>query len=345
MNHQIVQKVNFSKKRLLAGAALLAVAGPVMVGVIHAPAVRAESPQSHSQSAQSAAISPDKATQGVYAPAKSIQMAQAQTVPGSARTSPPGPSREPSKNAAPPQFDVASVKVNTSGTAASRFLPAGGTVDGRNVVLKLLLNYAYGVEGFNISGGPGWINSERFDVQAKAAPNTPDSRMRIMMQALLADRFGLQVHRETKDSRVLVLTAAKGGIKLQPLKEGSCVFRDDPSASPGSPVAGQKPICGMPRSGVNGPNLVIDAVGMDTTLWVRTLSSMLGRTVVNETGLSGPLDVLHFEYSRDDLTAAVDSDAISISTALNQQLGLRLEAATRPLEVLVIDRIEQPSAN
>lgn len=245
-----------------------------------------------------------------------------------------------------PKFDVASVKINTSGTAASRFLHTGGMIDGRNVVLKLLLNYAYEVEGFNISGGPGWINSERFDVQAKATPNTPDSQMRIMVQALLADRFGLQVHRETKESRVFVLTAAKGGMKLHPLKEGNCVSPDDPTVPPGSPVAGQKPLCGIPRSSVNGSNLVIDAVGMDTTTWVRTLSSMLGRTVVNETGISGLLDVLHFEYTRDDLTAAaVDPDAISISTALNQQLGLKLENATRPLEVLVIDRVEKPSAN
>jgi uncharacterized protein (TIGR03435 family) len=243
-----------------------------------------------------------------------------------------------------PRFDVASVKINTSGAAASRFLHTGGMIDGRNIVLKLLLNYAYGVEAFNISGGPGWINSDRFDVQAKATPNTSDSQMKMMTQALLADRFGLQVHRETKDSRVLVLTAVKGGMKLQPLKEGSCVSPDDPNVT-GSRAAGQKPICGLPKSSVNGPNLVIDAVGMDAATWVRTLSSMLGRTVVNETGLSGPLDVLHFEYSRDDLTTAADTDAISISTALNQQLGLKLENATRPLEVLVIDRIEKPSAN
>jgi uncharacterized protein (TIGR03435 family) len=243
------------------------------------------------------------------------------------------------------QFDVASVKISTDSAAASRFRPTGGSIDGRSVVLKLLVNYAYGVEGFNISGGPGWIGSDRFDVQAKAAPNTPDSQMRIMMQVLLVDRFRLQVHRETKDSRVFVLTPAKGGIKLQVLKEGSCVSRDDPNVPPGSPLAAQKPICGIPKSSVNGPNLVIDAVGMDTTTWVRTLSSMLGRTVVNETGLSGPLDALHFEYSRDFLTAAADTDAIPISTALSQQLGLKLETATRPLEVLVIDRVEKPSAN
>jgi uncharacterized protein (TIGR03435 family) len=239
-----------------------------------------------------------------------------------------------------PKFDVTSVKVNTSGTMASRFLHAGGMLDGRNVVLKLLLNYAYGVEAFNISGGPSWINSDRFDIQAKAAPNTPEAQMMMMTQALLADRFGLQVHRETRDSRVLVLTAVKSGMKLQPLKEGSCISPDDPN----SPGSGQKPICGRPKSSVNGPNLVIDAVGMDTATWVSTLSSMLGRTVVNETGLSGPLDVLHFEYSREYLTTP-DADAISISTALNQQLGLKIETATRPLEVLVIDRAEKPSAN
>jgi uncharacterized protein (TIGR03435 family) len=235
--------------------------------------------------------------------------------------------------------------VSTNSTSTSRFRPIAGGVEGQNVVLKLLLNYAYGVDGFNISGGPGWIDSERFDLQAKAGPDTPDSQLRIMMQALLADRFQLQVHRETRESRVFVLAPAKGGMKLQPLKEGSCVPRD-PKAPLASPAPGQKPVCGMPKGGMNGPNIVIDVVGMDTATWVRTLSSMLGRTVINETGLSGPLDVLHFEYTRDDLAAsALDSGAISISTALNLQLGLKLDAARRPIEVLIIDRVEKPSAN
>jgi len=74
------------------------------------------------------------------------------------------------------KFDVESVKISADSSAASRFRPTGSSIDGRNGVLKLVLNYAYGVDGFNISGGPGWINSERFDIQAKAAPNTPDSR-------------------------------------------------------------------------------------------------------------------------------------------------------------------------
>jgi len=251
----------------------------------------------------------------------------------------------PAQDAVQPQFEVASVKMSAANTTVSRFRPTGGTIDGRNVVLKLLLNYAYGVEGFNISGGPRWIDSERFDVQAKAAPNTPDSQMKLMMRALLADRFRLQVHRETKDSRVFLLTPAKDGTKLQALKEGGCTSRD-PNIAPGPPVTGQKPICGIPTGTVNGPNQVIEVVGMDTTTWVRTLSNMLGRTVVNETGLSGPLDLLHFEYSRDDLSAlASDSGAISISAALDQQLGLKLKTANRPIEVLVIDRVEKPSAN
>ena len=251
----------------------------------------------------------------------------------------------PAQDAAQPRFDVASVKIARPGSMGSRFGRTGGTIEGRNVVLKLLLNYAYGVEGFNISGEPGWMALDRFDIQAKAAPDTSEPQMKLMMQALLADRFRLQVHRETKDSRVFVLTAARDGIKLQPLKEGSCTPRG-PDTPPAPPAAGQKPVCGIPQQSANGGNIVIEVVGMDTTAWVRILSSMLGRTVVNETGLSGPLDLLHFEYTRDDLaTAASDSGAISISTALSQQLGLKLETARRPLEVLVIDRVEKPSAN
>lgn len=252
----------------------------------------------------------------------------------------------PAQNAVPPRFDVASVKSSTNPGAPSRFRTTGATLDGRNVVLKLLLNYAYGVEGFNIVGGPGWIDWERFDVQAKAPPDTPVSRMRGMMQSLLAERFHLQIHRETQDSRVFVLTPAKGGARLHPLQEGSCTPRD-PAAPPAPPSPGQKPVCGIPTQSVDGPNVVIDVVGMDTAVWVRTLSAMLGRTVINETGLSGPLDALHFAYSRDDLspTAASDGEGIPISSALSQQLGLKLETATRPLEVLVIEHVEKPSAN
>jgi uncharacterized protein (TIGR03435 family) len=251
----------------------------------------------------------------------------------------------PAQDVAQPQFEAASVKISVAGSTGSRFRTPRGSVDGRNVVLKLLLNYAYGVEGYNITGGPGWVDSERFDVQARAASNTSDAQMRMMMQSLLTERFHLQVHRATKESRVFVLSAAKGGMKLQPLKPGSCA-PPDPNTPPGPAVDRQKPVCGIPTSGTNGPNVVIEVVGMETAAWVRMLSSMLGRTVINETGLSGPLDRLHFEYSRDDLNAgAADSGSISISSALNQQLGLKLETATRPIEVLVIDRVEKPSEN
>ena len=189
-------------------------------------------------------------------------------------------------------------------------------------------------------------NSDRFDIQAKAAPNTSDLQMKQMMEALLADRFSLQAHRETRDSRVFVLTAAKGGPKVQPLQPGSCTPRD-PTTPTGTPAAGQKPFCGVSNQSVNGSNIVIDVVGMDSANWVRTLSLMLGRTVINESGLTGPLDRIHFEYTRDDLAAAAaaDSGGISISTALIQQLGLKLDTARRPVEVLVIDRVEKPSAN
>lgn len=164
------------------------------------------------------------------------------------------------------------------------------------------------------------------------------------MQSLLADRFRLKLHRETKDSRVFVLRAGKSGMKLQPLKQGSCMPRD--ANTPAAPQANaQMPICGVPSQRFNGPNIVVDVAGMDMTTWVRTLSSMLGRTVINETELSGPLDRFHFEYNRDYFSAVSDGDAISIPTALDQQIGLELKMAQRPREVLVIDHVEKPYAN
>lgn len=181
--------------------------------------------------------------------------------------------------------------------------PLHGDLDAKNVGLKLLISDAYGVEAFHISGGPAWIDADRFDIEAKAGGDATGKQMMPMLQSLLEDRFKLKAHRETREEPVFDLTLAKSGIKLQPLKEGSCVPAD-PNSPPRPPAPGQKPPCGAIRPGMNA----MDAVGANMAALTRVLTLILGRTVIDKAGVAGPFDVLHLEYAREDLTGnrAVD---------------------------------------
>ncbi len=231
--------------------------------------------------------------------------------------------------AADARFEVSSIKPNTSGAFASRFTAAHGTLSGTNVVLKLLIGMAYGVDGFLIEGAPGWMNTERFDIQAKAGSDATREEMMPMLRALLEDRFQLKAHRETKEAPIFVLAVAKSGPKFAKLKEGRC-----PPADPKSPP------CGVIGSGANGMNRTMDSLGTGMAVWARTLSLVLGRTVVDETGLEGAFDAMHLEYAPENTDGSP-----SIFTAVQEQLGLKLEAGKGPVDSLVIERIEKPSGN
>ena len=169
--------------------------------------------------------------------------------------------------------------------------------------------------------------------------------MTVMLQSPLEDRFKLRVHRETEEGPVYWLTAAKGGVKLQPLKEGSCAAT---SPNNGLPAPGQKPPCGVLRPGL-GANMIIEGAGVSAAALARYLTLILGRPVSDKTGIARTFDVLHLEYVRDDPTgnpaSSTDSSAPSIFTAIQEQLGLKLEPAKGPVDILVIDRLERPSEN
>lgn len=255
--------------------------------------------------------------------------------------------------ASPLTFEVASVK--PSGADARgiffRILPGGGlTAEG--APLKALISLAYGVREFQISGGPGWINSHRFDVNARpeaseiTATNIDPSKMSLNQQRslrqqmqerlrnLMADRFQLTLHRENKEQQVYALVVAKGGPKLQESKEARSMMR-------------------MGRG-----LLTAQTVGMaDLSL---NLSNGLGRTVIDKTGLTGKYD-FELKWTPDpgqpaaaplgptppgvELPPPPDPNGPSIFTALQEQLGLRLESQKGPVEMLVIDRVERPSEN
>lgn len=254
-----------------------------------------------------------------------------------------------------PEFEVASIKPNSVGGRNVRVgVSPGGRFNAENVWVRFLIRVAYNVKEFQIAGAPDWTASERFDVSAKAENNVNPEQMRPMLQAMLADRFGLKLHRETKELPVYLLTAAKGGIKMRESKEGSCITRgpDTPRPSAGEKLPN---FCGNIRMSRNG----IDGADLDMERLATTLSDVAGRTVIDKTGLTGKFDV-HLEWAADDAMpglvapglppdtgappAGTDSGP-SIFTALQEQLGLKLESSKAPVEVLVIDHVERPSEN
>jgi uncharacterized protein (TIGR03435 family) len=241
-------------------------------------------------------------------------------------------------------FAVASVKPNTSGETGSFLRPTpGGNFAVSNMTLRGLIFFAYGLQGFQLVGGPDWIATERFDISAKAAadiPPTPIGRTSpeaLMLRSLLEDRFRLSAHRETRDLPIyaLVLARADGrlGPRLRQPTSDYCARRLEAAGKAGEPVSPDAQLCGM-RPGVN--ELTAGALPMNE--FARFLALNTGRLVVDRTGLTGVWD-FDLKYSLPNAPNP-DPDRPSIFTALQEQLGLRLEATTGPVEVLVIDRVE-----
>jgi uncharacterized protein (TIGR03435 family) len=190
-----------------------------------------------------------------------------------------------------------------------------------------------------ISGGPAWINSGGYDIEAEAL-GTPSAQMMEgpMLQALLEDRFRLKIHRQIKEIPVYDLTVGKSGFKLQPLPEGSCVRP--------APLAKQ---CGLFGAAANNSAELtsVDLFGMSLDQACQWLSRRLDRPIVNKTGIEG-LFTLHLEFANDRGTATPPDGLAggpSIFTAVQEQLGLKLEPAKGPGTFLVIDSVDRPSGN
>ena len=223
----------------------------------------------------------------------------------------------------PRSFDVASVKRNQAGGDSRRAgTSAGGNFTAVNVTLKLLISRAYGVPEAQIEGGPGWVDFETYDIAAKA--NTPlemsREEVRPCLQALLAERFQLAVHRQPKQGAVYSLVIAKGGPRLKD------------HSGPGAPGIGVSSGSGI---------AVITATRTTTARLAEYLGNQTDRPVIDTTGLKGEYD-FRLEWSPNEKP---DSPRPSIFTAIQEQLGLRLAATKGTIEVIVIDRAERPSAN
>jgi uncharacterized protein (TIGR03435 family) len=208
-----------------------------------------------------------------------------------------------------------------------------------------LITKAYGLDHWRITGGPAWISQDRFDVIANFPAGTPAAQIPVMLQSLLAERFGLVVAREKRMSRVYALVEAKGGLKLKAV--------DPKSPSPaGTPpgVISSAPI----RVGRNGALGICCGLAklnkVSMARFAELLSAQTDRPVQDDTGIQGVFNV-SLEWSPDDLGARPEEGATpsptgaSIYTAVQEQLGLRLEPRTAPVEHLVIERAGKPTEN
>jgi uncharacterized protein (TIGR03435 family) len=225
--------------------------------------------------------------------------------------------------AAAQSFDVATLKlvkgpINLSQGAVIR----GRTVTCIAVTLRDLLSYAYDVRYEQLGGGPSWVGEDHYDVMAKSEGDgvLKQTESRQMLQKLLADRFQLQVHRETQEVPMYALVVAKGGPKLKPATETTR--------------------CYSVRSNEKGMRMEARCGTMDHL--VRQLAGTAGRFVVDRTGLTGQY-VFTLEWGPQNRSA--ESDVPSMLDAVQEQLGLKLESTRGPLEKLVIDRAERPTEN
>jgi uncharacterized protein (TIGR03435 family) len=264
-----------------------------------------------------------------------------------------------------PSFEVASVKPNKSGDNRIMLqMSPGGRWTASNVPLRQIIVIAYGIQSFQLVGGPDWVGSERFDIVAKAEGDLPPSALggppgplQLMMQSLLAERFKLVVHNDTKELPIYALVMARAdkrpGTQLQASQTDCAALgagrgRGAPPAGPATLQPGERPKCGL-MFGIGR----IAAGGMPIRQLATTLSQRVNRVVVDRTGLEGSYD-FDLTFTPDQMPQGppppgappippIDPNGPSIFTALTEQLGLKLESQRGPVDTLVIDRVERPT--
>jgi uncharacterized protein (TIGR03435 family) len=213
-------------------------------------------------------------------------------------------------------FEVATVKPSPPDhVGAQVFSPAPGRFTALTATLKDLVAFAFRVHRFQVSGGQGWMDSTAWDITAKSEVPAPVDQLRLMVQALLRDRFQLTVHRETKERSAYALVAGKNGPRLKEVAQAGLGV-------------------GLGRSQLKGR-------GATMPVLASVLSDRLDRAVLDQTGLKGFYEFT-LEWASDD---AADATGPSLFTAMEEQLGLKLEPSKGAVETIVIDRAERSSAN
>jgi bla regulator protein blaR1 len=329
LTESVAGDLNFTNKAVLVVAGIAALATPIVVGMMNAPAVRA-------QSATGAA----------------------------------------------PKFEVASIKPCNAAMGSPDGIRGGNTSGGESSPGRLhlgcfvlahedtergLISRAYGMFANGnrnppwavppVEGGPEWIRSERYQIDAKAeSPQSQEMMEGPMLQTLLEDRFHLRVHRATREIPVYALTLAKKGPRLQPFQEGSCVPLDFTKPRWHAAGPGQKNCNAYLGTGKGGSRR-LDAEGMTLDEFSRFISFGLDRPVLDKTGIAGRF-LFHLEFAPDEaLTPSLrnggdaapptvdPAGAPSLFTAIQEQLGLKLDSAKGPGTILVVDHVEKPSQN
>jgi uncharacterized protein (TIGR03435 family) len=237
-----------------------------------------------------------------------------------------------SRVAAQPQFEVAQVKPSepAPGRAWERITTNPGRLTASGVTLKQLIFEAYDMPYYRIFGGPSWLESEFYDVAAKAESPVDRDQLRLMLRGLLADRFRLTVHRETKELRAYVLTVAKNGPKLHAAQEAASSSDQKPTALVEHFHCDLTEFADLLSLRLNMPM----TENQDPTVPVR--STGVPPPVLNKTGIEGVFDI-SVEIKLDGGADAF----IAWQRALQDQLGLKLESQKGPVEVLVIDHAEK----
>jgi uncharacterized protein (TIGR03435 family) len=308
MTRGLGKKLDFWRKLLLATAGVAALTAPIVLGLMNVP-------QSHAQTQRAA-------------------------------------------------FEVASIKLAHGAPMGTRFMFApGGRFTGENVPIKFLIQEAYHVKDSQISGAPSWVDSEHYNIQAKMEDSAAEAmrklsqdqvreQMMLLFQSLLTDRFKLALHHDTKEMPVYALLVAKNGPKLKETAIKPAEFAPPDPKGPPEP----RPKGPMIRMMGRGQ---LEMTAVDLDMFAEALSRQIGRVVINQTGLKAKYD-FKLQWTPDDnqgqmfkgaggppTDAAQPSDAAgpTLFTAMQEQLGLKLDSQKSPLDVLVIDHIEKPSEN
>ncbi|HLG54387.1 MAG TPA: TIGR03435 family protein [Vicinamibacterales bacterium] len=273
-------------------------------------------------------------------------------------TAPAGTVPAPDPNI-PLYFEAASIRpANPDAQGQGIRRQPGGRFNTINAPIRMLITFAYQLQNFQLVGGPDWVANERYDIVAKMegdpppiVPGSGADHMMLAMRSLLADRFKLVIRRETRQLDIYALTMAKAGGKpgpaLKPASEDCspaalAARRGGPPPTPGtSPV-----VCGMQQ----GPGRIRFG-SFPLSLFASGISNRVGRMVIDRTGLSGNWD-FELTFAAEPLNGPlppgavappVDPDAPNLFTAIQEQLGLKLESTKGPVEVLVIESIQHPT--
>jgi len=252
-----------------------------------------------------------------------------------------------------PTFEVVSIRPQDADpglipSSPDRFIDV-------NATLQSLITWAWNVRDFQVSGGPPWADSRRFDVSARSPRPVSEATMRLMVQRLLADRFQLRIRIESRQMPRYVLRTARQDAALGPgLKPAPVNCADVLAARFGAPApdGGTEPAC-LWRVGITAPVARMFVDGAPMSQFAGLLERLLRRKVVDATGLTGAYDI-RLEFSSDQLPMAVPPgdapaaparDGLSLFTALEDQLGLRLQSEQGPVDVIVIESAQPPAPN